>query len=204
MIEILRNILFNVLKALYQPFGFAIVLAVLFMFLLLYAKEKGWKTVLKIWWESFRTSTTFRKNFFLTFYTATLLFRTLLNREVWMNPLSDVIGTWGLYDKLGNLTTEAVENLMLFIPFILLLLWANATKIIGEKLTVLKVLCKSAQISFLFSLAIELTQLILRVGTFQLSDLFYNTLGGIIGGLIYVGVYKLVHRKKHTDKTENK
>ncbi|MCC9084868.1 VanZ family protein [Enterococcus faecium] len=30
---------------------------------------------------------------------------------------------------------------------------------------------------FLFSLSIEFTQLFFRLGTFQLSDLFYNTLG---------------------------
>ena len=34
----------------------------------------------------------FRKLFVLAFYTAMLLFRTLLNRDIWANPLSDVIG----------------------------------------------------------------------------------------------------------------
>lgn len=34
-------------------------------------------------------------------------------------------------------------------------------------------------------LGIELTQLLLRIGSFQLSDLFYNTLGGFLGGAIY-------------------
>ena len=34
----------------------------------------------------------FRKVFVLAFYTAMLLFRTLLNRDIWANPLSDVIG----------------------------------------------------------------------------------------------------------------
>ena len=27
-------------------------------------------------------------------------------------------------------------------------------------------------------------QLLLRLGTFQLSDIFYNTVGGVIGGLV--------------------
>lgn len=40
-------------------------------------------------------------------------------------------------------------------------------------------------ISFLSSLAIEMLQLFLRLGTWQLSDLCFNTLGGVIGGLIY-------------------
>ena len=41
---------------------------------------------------------------------------------------------------------------------------------------------------------IEMLQLFLRLGTFQLSDLFYNTVGGMIGGLMYYGITKA---KKH-------
>ena len=32
---------------------------------------------------------------------------------------------------------------------------------------------------------IEMLQLLLRLGTFQLSDIFYNTVGGVIGGVCY-------------------
>lgn len=41
---------------------------------------------------------------------------------------------------------------------------------------------------------IEMLQLFLRLGTFQLSDLFYNTVGGMIGGLMY---YEITKAKKH-------
>lgn len=34
-------------------------------------------------------------------------------------------------------------------------------------------------------------QLLLRLGTFQLSDLFYNTVGGVLGGLMYYTVMKV-------------
>jgi len=30
----------------------------------------------------------------------------------------------------------------------------------------------------------------MRLGTFQLSDIFYNTVGGMIGGLMYYAVMK--------------
>ena len=33
-------------------------------------------------------------------------------------------------------------------------------------------------------------QLLLRLGTFQLSDIFYNTVGGVLGGLMYCGIMK--------------
>ena len=45
-------------------------------------------------------------------------------------------------------------------------------------------------IAFIFSVSIEMLQLLLRLGTFQLSDIFYNTVGGMIGGLMYCAVMK--------------
>lgn len=33
-------------------------------------------------------------------------------------------------------------------------------------------------------------QLLLRLGTFQLSDIFYNTVGGVVGGLVYYATMK--------------
>ena len=37
---------------------------------------------------------------------------------------------------------------------------------------------------------IEMLQLLLRLGTFQLSDIFYNTVGGVLGGVCYCAVMK--------------
>lgn len=37
-------------------------------------------------------------------------------------------------------------------------------------------------------------QLLLRLGTFQLSDIFYNTVGGVLGGLMYCAVMKAKKR----------
>ena len=47
-----------------------------------------------------------------------------------------------------------------------------------------------ARIAFIFSVSIEMLQLLLRLGTFQLSDIFYNTVGGVVGGLMYCAVMK--------------
>lgn len=123
-----------------------------------------------------------------------ILFRTLLNRNMWANPLSEVLGGWGLYNEKGELTTEAIENLFLFIPFMILLLWSYRERILGEKVRLIRTLWQSLKITFLFSLSIEFLQLFLRLGTFQLSDLTYNTLGGLMGGLLYWIGYKLEHR----------
>ena len=52
---------------------------------------------------------------------------------------------------------------------------------------------KSTEIAFCFSLTIEFLQLFLRLGTFQLSDLCYNTLGGCLGGIAYWIAWKIRH-----------
>lgn len=191
--EIPKGIITNVLTALYQPFWFSIILAVLFMFV--YKRYPSVKQAAKEWISWFKSDLSFRRTFFLVFYTVMILFRTLLNRSMWANPVSDVIGVWGLYNAKGELTTECIENLALFIPFTVLLLWVAKDRILN-RMTTGSVLWNSTKITFLFSFAIEMLQLFLRLGTWQLSDLFYNTMGGIIGGLIYYTGYKIKHRGK--------
>lgn len=153
------------------------------------------KQAVKDWISWFKSDALFRRTFFLVFYTVMILFRTLLNRNMWANPVSDVIGTWGLYNAKGELTTECIENLALFIPFTVLLLWVVREKNL-IRVTMRIVLWDSMKITFLFSFTIEMLQLFLRLGTWQLSDIFYNTLGGIMGGLIYYIGYKIKYRGK--------
>lgn len=196
MIEIMKKILTNVLESLYQSFGFSVVLAVLFMFLYMYVKEKGWKEAIQSWLRCFKASSKFRRVLVLALYTGMILFRTLLNRNMWANPLDNVIGIWGLYNLNGDLTTEVIENLVLFIPFTVLLLWSFEEKIVGLKNKFSQIVVKSTMSVFAFSALIEFSQLFFRLGTFQLSDLFYNTLSGLMGGLIYWCGYKLTHRNK--------
>lgn len=196
MIEVMKKIIENVLTALYQPFGFSVIMTILVMFFYMFVKEYGIKVVVQRCVNEFKTSSRFRRVFILVFYIAMILFRTLLNRDMWRNPISNVIGVWGLYNENGELTTEVIENLILFIPFTVLLLWSFREKIISQSVKLFVTLWKSIEVVFAFSLSIEFLQLFLRLGTFQLSDLFYNTLGGLIGGLIYWCGYKITHRNK--------
>ena len=151
---------------------------------------KGWKSAIVTWYQQFTESVFFRKLFFLFFVTSLILFRTLLNRQLWMNPLSDVMGGWGIWKTVSGekqLTTECIENVIMMVPFSAAVLWSFGKKIgNGWK----KILWQSGKISFIFSISIEILQLLLRLGTFQLSDIFYNTVGGMIGGLIYCAVMK--------------
>lgn len=189
-IEILSKIITNILTALYEPFGFSILLSFLAMFFYLYAYKpdhagNGWKNAIVTWYTEFKSSVFFRKLFFLSFTTALILFRTLLNRNLWMNPLSDVMGGWSIWTIVNEerqLTTECIENIIMMVPFSSMVMWTFNVKE--------KIIWKSIKIAFLFSISIEFLQLFLRLGTFQLSDIFYNTLGGFIGGMLYYIVMK--------------
>ena len=194
-IDLFGKILTNILTALYEPFGFSLFLSFFAMFFYLYAYApaaagKGWKNAIVTWYQKFKESVFFRKLFLLAFVTSMILFRTLLNRNLWMNPLSDVMGGWGIWETVNGeqkLTTECIENVIMMVPFSAVVAWTFGEKIgNGGK----KILWQSGKIAFGFSISIEMLQLFLRLGTFQLSDLFYNTVGGMIGGLMYYGITK--------------
>lgn len=90
-----------------------------------------------------------------------------------------------------KLTTECIENVIMMVPFSATVILTFRKKI-GNRLK--KILCFSGNLAFEFSLMIEILQLLLRLGTFQLSDIFYNTVGGVFGGLLY---YAVMRGRKH-------
>lgn len=189
MVEFLSRIITDVLTSVYQSLGFSIMLAFFSMYLYLYAYDKecsgrGLKNAVMHWFLTFKISCRFRKVFLLLICIALILFRTLLNRNMWMNPLSDVIGVWGLYrtnPTTGELifTTECVENTILFIPLGFMLV--DVLKNSSHKKIMYSVFVASA-----FSFGIEFGQLLFRLGTFQLSDLFFNILGALIGSILWL------------------
>lgn len=189
--NMIGKVLTNILTALYEPFGFALLLSFFFMFFYLYAYRpgntgKGWKAALETWCQEFRKDAYFRKLFVLAFVTALILFRTLLNRQLWMNPLSNVMDGWGIWKNVNGerlLTTEGIENVILMMPFTGMLMWTFDVK--------KSVVVRSTKIGFLFSLSIEVLQLLLRLGTFQFADIVYNTLGAMLGGVVYICLKKL-------------
>ena len=103
----------------------------------------------------------------------------------------------GLYEN-GQFTTESIENFILFVPFSSLLLWAFQKELLGESKRIWfgKTVWQVTKIVAVFSFMIEFAQLLFHLGTFQISDLTYNTLGGAVGGVIYCIGYKIISRKK--------
>ena len=178
MTDEIISIIIDVLQSFYREFFPSLLLATLFMYVYLYAVHsesggKGWKRAALDFFVNFKESQKFRKVFYLSLYTGMII---------------------SFERKTGEmiLTTECIENIILFLPFgILYMLFCEQ----GKKE---KCFLRSIILSFLLSISIELLQLLLHFGTFQLSDLFFNTLGGTIGGSIYcviVFVKELIHKK---------
>lgn len=194
IVNVVGKIFTNILTALYHPFGFSLLLSFFVLFFYLYAYQptnagKGWKSAIATWINEFRRNERFRKLFGLTFVTSMILFRTLLNRNLWMNPLSNVMDGWAIWEIVNGertLTTECIENVILMMPFTAMVM---LTFDVDER-----VVWKSTKLAFVFSVSIEMLQLLLRLGTFQVSDIVYNTLGGMLGGMCYIGVRKLRDR----------
>ena len=77
---------------------------------------------------------------------------------------------------------STLQNILMFIPvgFMLSAVFKNNHKVIIPVI-----------ISFVFSLLIEISQLLLRSGFFELDDLFNNTLGALVGIVIYLIISKI-------------
>ncbi|TAH73840.1 MAG: VanZ family protein [Anaerolineaceae bacterium] len=52
-------------------------------------------------------------------------------------------------------------------------------------------------LSFIFSLVIETAQLLLKVGVFDVDDILMNSLGGILGYLIFWLIHSIFKSKEH-------
>lgn len=88
---------------------------------------------------------------------------------------------------------EIILNVLIFVPLgvyagILFKRW-----IIGEKLFLF----------FLISLLCEGFQFILAIGAFDITDIINNTLGGIIGLMIYIGIEKAFRNSVKAQKFIN-
>ena len=102
-----------------------------------------------------------------------------------MNPFSNIMGGWSIWETVNGeqkMTTECIENVILMVPFGSMVM---RTFRVREK-----IVWQSGKIAFIFSIGIEMLQLLLRLGTFQIADIFYNTVGGVIGGVLYYEVMK--------------
>ncbi len=92
-------------------------------------------------------------------------------------------GSLSFWDVCVNL----IGNVIAFVPFGALIRWVRNQKT-GFLIAVLY--------TFLFSLAIEVTQFFTKVGVFDVDDLLLNTCGGALGYLCY-WILRKIDRRRH-------
>ncbi len=130
--------------------------------------------------------------FLFIFFTFSVFYLAVIQRECVYSPLSNVFGGWSPYNNETNsIDYQMIGNIFLLIPSSILF-----SILTFDEYFVLKPLLKTVLASFLFSLFIELCQLIFSKGTFQFSDIVYNTLGGLIGALIYLLAKLIINKIK--------
>ena len=126
--------------------------------------------------------------FLLGVYLAVMFVTVFLSREPGSRQGIDMtlFGTWG---ETPQAHAFVIENILLFVPFGILYPLAVSTtdrkpdlrkKIGWEKFTVL--------LGFLISVGIETVQLITERGYCQLDDVVMNTLGALVGYVVFASL----------------
>lgn len=92
----------------------------------------------------------------------------------------DIIGTEGFI-------VNIIGNVLAFAPFGFLFPIISSGNRKFSNMTIL---------SLEFSLTIEIMQLLLKVGSFDVDDIFLNTIGGMLGYLLFVVCWSLFRKKR--------
>lgn len=118
-------------------------------------------------------------------YVSVMLIITFFSRESGSGRGMDLelFSTWGINDR-NN--AYVVENVLLFIPYGFLSPWAFKA---------LRRFWRCGASGFLASLGIEFLQLVTRRGYFQIDDILTNTLGTMIGYMLFRIFITVLRRK---------
>lgn len=95
-----------------------------------------------------------------------------------LEPLKEIKRFWEYREELGVFAVfnNLLGNILIFIPFGFLI---SMSSVRGR-------FVKAAIVSLGTSFGVEVFQFITRVGSFDIDDLILNTLGGILGWLLFI------------------
>ena len=130
--------------------------------------------------------------FLFIYFTFAVFFITVIQRECTYAPLTSVFGGWSIYNDNHTIDYQVIGNILMFVPSSFLF-----CIMIREEESFVKIILKCLLASLLFSAFIELCQLIFSKGTFQFSDIVYNTLGGLLGAVIFVIINLIISKKRN-------
>lgn len=129
--------------------------------------------------------------FLFIYFTFAVFFITVIQRECTYAPLANVFRGWSIYKDNHAIDYQVIGNIAMFFPFGLL--WALTFEREEKSAKTLLITLLS---SLCFSAFIEITQLIFSKGTFQFSDIVYNTLGGVLGAVIFIIINLIIKKKR--------
>ena len=179
MVENIKILIQDIFISFFQVIWFSSIIAALSLYIYEKNPSKSLKELIVEFLQMFKNNKKLKNKYFIFLYFAFVAFMTLFNRKPYLNPLNNIFGGWNLFFTNGQFNADAVENVILFIPMgAILTFYASSMNI--KKWSYVLSRC------IMISLGIETIQLFLFLGTFQFADVFYNTLGGIIGGIIYL------------------
>ena len=118
-------------------------------------------------------------------YSAFILYMTILTREATEYRINlDLFTSYRQFFESAEHRIEVIDNILLFVPFSVLLyaLWPRFSGVLFA--------------TVLFSVAVETAQLILKAGYCQLDDVLNNGAGGLIG----LWISEWVSRRKKPEK----
>lgn len=95
------------------------------------------------------------------------------------------------YIDFMSVVINLLGNVAAFMPFGALIRWVLDRKVRWYQ---------AVGYTFLFSLSLELLQLVARVGVFDVDDLLLNTLGGFLGFLVYYVLLVMNRRREENGK----
>lgn len=95
------------------------------------------------------------------------------------------------YINFGSVIINLLGNVVAFMPFGALIRWVVDRKMHWYQ---------AVGYTFLFSLCVELLQLVAKVGVFDVDDLILNTLGGLVGFWCYYILLLMNRRKERYDE----
>jgi len=198
MIKILKTLFYNIRFFFLHYFLIPLFLSVLavLIYLIFDSKMHNKPLAVKALFKDRKQVIKTASLFTAVLYFAIVIQITLFSRiGTYTNSLSDIYGGWLITEDQFWFDFSPVWNILLFIPVSFccsFLHYSFKNKWYNTK----EAIIKSSVISFLLSIFIENIQLIFKLGTFQFSDLFYNTLGGFLGALLYILIKKKVSQKK--------
>ncbi len=129
----------------------------------------------------------------LAIYVALLIGGTVFNRTPAEDYQIEFIPFWSYVqvfkEKNLNLLRQMISNVLVFIPWPILFATVFPS---------MRRFWRAVGSVFLFSVSVEITQLVLRIGLFEFDDMFHNVLGAVLGYGIWIFYRR--HNKKGVEE----